>query len=345
MQMPGREFSAEEYRYGFNGMEKDDEFKGEGNSYDYGARMYDSRIGRWLSVDPLAGKFQDISPFSFAANNPIYFIDPDGRTIKGFNEDDIAKVGIIVQDIFSDYQVIQKYFQTNRETMTFERIENMDAFHADLMKIEDSDARAAAYSLAKAISSDLTYEVAFVKDDQDISQMSYGAYSTGSDLDGDNGGASRKITTNKYRLIINEASIQRTNIDGMILRPREELLLTKAQKMSVLSIESAVFSGIVMGMYEMNDPFIAERIGGKVLSPLQTDLTIVQLQNTAQVLIGESELHAEDRYGKTTDKELMKDRGTPHEIKPQFMMSPLTLSPMKESEIIYQKESEQEDSE
>ncbi len=39
MQMPGRQFSGEEYRYGFNGMEKDDELAGEGNSYDFGARM------------------------------------------------------------------------------------------------------------------------------------------------------------------------------------------------------------------------------------------------------------------------------------------------------------------
>jgi RHS repeat-associated protein len=38
-------------RYGFNGMEKDDNVKGEGNSYDFGARIYDPRVGRWLSMD------------------------------------------------------------------------------------------------------------------------------------------------------------------------------------------------------------------------------------------------------------------------------------------------------
>jgi RHS repeat-associated protein len=82
MQMPGRQFSAEAaYRYGFNGMEKDDEFKGEGNSYDFGARMYDSRIGRWLSVDPLAGSYPDLSSFCYAANSPIGIIDPDGERI------------------------------------------------------------------------------------------------------------------------------------------------------------------------------------------------------------------------------------------------------------------------
>lgn len=52
MVMPNRNFSDEGYRYGFQGQEKDDEIKGEGNSYDFGARMYDPRVGRCLSYDP-----------------------------------------------------------------------------------------------------------------------------------------------------------------------------------------------------------------------------------------------------------------------------------------------------
>ena len=49
------------YRYGFNGMEKDDNLKGTGNSYDFGARIYDSRLGRWLAVDPSHDMYPDIS--------------------------------------------------------------------------------------------------------------------------------------------------------------------------------------------------------------------------------------------------------------------------------------------
>ena len=70
------------YRYGFNGKEKDNEVKGKGNSYDFGARMYDSRLGRWLSLDPLKEKYPDLNPYNFVANSPIYFIDPDGKIIK-----------------------------------------------------------------------------------------------------------------------------------------------------------------------------------------------------------------------------------------------------------------------
>src|SRR5690606_25374295 len=58
-------------------MEKDDEIKGNGNSYDFGARIYDSRLVRWLSLDPLASKYPSESPYIFVGNNPIFYIDPD----------------------------------------------------------------------------------------------------------------------------------------------------------------------------------------------------------------------------------------------------------------------------
>lgn len=80
--MPGRNFvGANGYRYGFNGKEKDDEIKGNGNSYDFDARIYDPRIGRWLAVDPLAYKYPEHSPYNFALNNPIILVDPDGGDV------------------------------------------------------------------------------------------------------------------------------------------------------------------------------------------------------------------------------------------------------------------------
>ena len=51
--IPNRHGSSQSYRYGFNGKEKDDEIKGTGVQYDYGFRIYDTRIGRFLSTDPL----------------------------------------------------------------------------------------------------------------------------------------------------------------------------------------------------------------------------------------------------------------------------------------------------
>ncbi len=83
--MPGREYtsqSAAGYRFGFNGKEKDDEISGDGNAIDFGARIYEGRIGRWLSLDPLQQKFPDYSPYCYALGSPISLVDFDGRDIK-----------------------------------------------------------------------------------------------------------------------------------------------------------------------------------------------------------------------------------------------------------------------
>jgi RHS repeat-associated protein len=77
MQMPGRKLSGG-YRYGFNGKENDNEVKGEGNQQDYGMRIYDGRIGKFLSVDPKAKLAPDWTPYRFGFNDPIRYTDPDG---------------------------------------------------------------------------------------------------------------------------------------------------------------------------------------------------------------------------------------------------------------------------
>jgi len=79
--LAGRTFSSNSYRYGMNGMEKDDEVKGAGNQLDFGARIYDPRLGRWLSIDPLQAKYAGYSPYNFALNSPVFFYDKDGRDV------------------------------------------------------------------------------------------------------------------------------------------------------------------------------------------------------------------------------------------------------------------------
>ena len=67
--------TGETYRYGFNTYEKDDEIKGLGNNIDFGARMYDPRIGRFKSLDPMGRLYPGRSHYLFAGNSPIRFID------------------------------------------------------------------------------------------------------------------------------------------------------------------------------------------------------------------------------------------------------------------------------
>lgn len=66
-------------RFSFNGKEKDDEVSGNGNSSDYGERMNDTRLGIWKSVDKLFSKYPFTSPYAFANNNPIIYVDPNGE--------------------------------------------------------------------------------------------------------------------------------------------------------------------------------------------------------------------------------------------------------------------------
>jgi RHS repeat-associated protein len=76
--MPGRQFNNGSYRYGFNGKENDNEVKGTGNQQDYGARIYDPRLGKFLSVDPKAKLYPMLTPYQFASNTPIQAVDLDG---------------------------------------------------------------------------------------------------------------------------------------------------------------------------------------------------------------------------------------------------------------------------
>jgi RHS repeat-associated protein len=74
--------SGGEYRFGFNGKENDNEVhSATGTSQDFGDRLYDNRTGRWSSVDPLALKYPYCSPYIFGLNNPIYYVDVDGRDV------------------------------------------------------------------------------------------------------------------------------------------------------------------------------------------------------------------------------------------------------------------------
>jgi len=130
--MIGREFVADTvggYRFGFNGKEGDSEGLGGGQStYDYGFRIYNPAIARFLSLDPLTITYPWLTPYQFAGNMPIAAIDIDGLEnivatkrmdknnnpiitivhINVSNPDDMRKAKLIVQITQPDGKIISK---------------------------------------------------------------------------------------------------------------------------------------------------------------------------------------------------------------------------------------------
>jgi RHS repeat-associated protein len=74
MTMPGKSFTSIGYRYGFNGKENDVET----GYQDYGMRQYNPRLARFFSVDPITSHYPMLTPYQFASNSPIIYIDLDG---------------------------------------------------------------------------------------------------------------------------------------------------------------------------------------------------------------------------------------------------------------------------
>ena len=115
MLLPNRHGSSSDYRYGFQGQEKDDEVKGEGNSYNFMFRMHDPRIGRFFAVDPLTDKYPHYSPYAFSGNKVI-----DHNELEGLEEIHY----VLMREMDGSTKLIYSH-QEDIITYSYERVEGL----------------------------------------------------------------------------------------------------------------------------------------------------------------------------------------------------------------------------
>jgi RHS repeat-associated protein len=120
--MPGREYSSSGYRYGFNGKENDREW-GKNTIQDYGFRLYNPALGKFLSVDPLTKEYPSWTPYAFAMNRVIDGVDLDGLEFLS-SEDALiefkgGELKIKLENTSSGYQ--RNYHQRNANSMNWSR--------------------------------------------------------------------------------------------------------------------------------------------------------------------------------------------------------------------------------
>jgi RHS repeat-associated protein len=129
MIQPGRKYSAgPDYRYGFNGKEKDNSL---GPDYhDYDARIFDARVGRWLSMDPLTIKYPMLTPYHYGANNPILFVDNDGEDLYVYGDvKEWNKFKAFLEKSFYGMVILKRDEKTKKVTMEFDQ-KRVDMFNA-----------------------------------------------------------------------------------------------------------------------------------------------------------------------------------------------------------------------
>lgn len=162
--------SGTENQYKYNSKEKE-ELLGL-NSYDYGARNYDPTIGRWMSIDPLSEIYHTDSPYAYVLNNPINFIDPDGRQVIGVTEDDAEKVHEDLNSVFAGekFSALRALFTRGKKnkSKTFDKIDG-DALKDALVGLEGDDL-ALAETVAGAINSDAKHKVEYASIDGEVSK-------------------------------------------------------------------------------------------------------------------------------------------------------------------------------
>jgi len=148
MLVPNRHASSAAYRYGFQGQEKDDEIKGEGNSLNYKFRMHDPRVGRFFAIDPLTANYPHYTPYSFSGNKVIHMIELEGLEEKDL--DDMYNDVMEIAEVFTSGQILEGPLETLKDVLHYSKGALID-YAADNLGMELSKSNVQEFHIGMKI--------------------------------------------------------------------------------------------------------------------------------------------------------------------------------------------------
>ena len=201
--LPFGETLVEEHLNSYNSPFKFNakELEAETGNYYYGARYYDPKWSIWISVDPLAEKYSGWSPYHYTYNNPINFIDPDGREIDPVDNKSGRRVQREIRNTFREqgYNNVAKLFKYNKKTGTFNNV-SQDDFDAaiakdvtnnsNLLQSQKDDVTALAQGYFDAANSSEVHSVEAVRRGENLTSSLSTVFGdvTGKDVENSGGG-------------------------------------------------------------------------------------------------------------------------------------------------------------
>lgn len=235
MPMPNRTFSlssGSKYRFGFNGKENDNEIYGEGNAVDFGARMYDGRIGRWMSADPKRKCYPGHSPYNYALNSPIFLFDPNGKWVAKIDVNSAGEYSLtFVAQEKDDLNSLSTQLGIPKETLlkqdpTLQKLEITNGLELKLDKIEQ----------VKEINSGINY----ISKNQGTTNCANFAYRCdgGSNLKDDGGG-------------VDDMECKVGNVTSLISQPDMKILSDEVEPYQPVSEEESRIGDVIT--YKISD--------------------------------------------------------------------------------------------